>query len=165
MNEQQDSFDSDVLLKLENQLCFPLYATSRMITRLYQPLLEKLGITYPQYIVLLVLWESGIVSVKEIGQKLLLNTNTLTPLLKRMAEMGLVERSRSQMDERIVLVALTDKGRKLKDEALEIPLKLMDSLDYPADRAIELKRTLDDFLLNLRALDPDRSTSGSANEE
>lgn len=140
-------------LKLDQQLCFPLYASSRMITRFYQPLLEELNLTYPQYIVLLVLWEQGIVSVKEVGDKLLLNSNTLTPLLKRMEEMGLIERSRSQMDERIVLVALTAAGEKLKNKAEQVPLKLVESLQYPPEKLQDLKILLDEFLINLRQLE------------
>jgi MarR family transcriptional regulator, organic hydroperoxide resistance regulator len=111
-------------LKLENQLCFPLYAVSHLITRRYQPYLEKLGITYPQYLVLLVLWENDGLSVNEISKKLMLNTNTVTPLLKRMEKTGLLGRSRSEEDERRVMVRLSEKGRKMRDPAAEIPGKL-----------------------------------------
>jgi len=138
-------------LKLENQLCFPLYATSRMITRLYQPLLEKVGLTYPQYIVMLVLWEQGELPVKEIGLKLQLNTNTLTPLLKRMAELCLILRRRSKGDERVVMISLTEKGQSLKQQALAIPNELMASLNYPLEKAVELKALLDEFLESLNA--------------
>jgi len=141
--------DRNEYLKLENQLCFPLYATSRLITRLYQPLLADLGITYPQYIVMLVLWEEDSLSIKEIGERVQLNTNTLTPLLKRMQELNLIIRSRHSKDERVVQVNLTQAGRTLKTKALEIPTQLMTSLDYPAEKAIELKRMLDDFLERL----------------
>lgn len=112
-------------LKLENQLCFPLYALSRLITREYQPYFESIGITYPQYLVFLVLWEteSGM-TVNEISKKLILKTNTVTPLLKHMEQLGFVTRTRSQVDERQVLISLTDKGRDLRIEAAEIPLKL-----------------------------------------
>ena len=91
-------------LKLENQICFPVYAASRLITREYQPLLDKLGITYPQYLVLMVLWENDRLQVNDIAKKLILNTNTITPLLKRMEKQGLIIRKRSEQDERSVLV-------------------------------------------------------------
>lgn len=112
-------------LKLENQLCFPLYALSHLITREYQPYFEKIGITYPQYLVLLVLWgnEKGM-TVNEISKKLILKTNTVTPLLKHMEQLELISRKRSQVDERQVLISLTDKGREMRIVAAEIPLKL-----------------------------------------
>jgi len=115
-------------LKLENQLCFPVYAASRLITREYQPHLDKLGITYPQYLVLMVLWEHSPLSVKEISTRLILNTNTLTPLLKRMMNLGIVTRQRSEEDERKVIVALTEKGERMQHEAEEIPEKLLTGL-------------------------------------
>ena len=115
-------------LKLENQICFPIYAASRLITREYQPLLEEMGLTYPQYLVLLVLWEEDELPVKEIGEKLLLNTNTVTPLLKRMETQGLLLRQRSAEDERRVLVSLTAQGRAMREEAQAIPEKLVAGL-------------------------------------
>jgi len=111
-------------LKLSNQLCFPVYAASRLITREYQPYLDKMGITYPQYLVLMVLWESDGISVNAIAQKLLLNTNTVTPLLKRMEVQGILSRNRSESDERKVIVLLTDKGKAMRIEASTIPEKL-----------------------------------------
>ena len=116
-------------LKLSNQLCFPIYAASRLITREYQPLLDKLGITYPQYLVLMVLWETDNISVNDITKKLILNTNTVTPLLKRMEVQGLISRKRSENDERKVLVTLTDKGKELQKKAAEIPVELLKKLD------------------------------------
>ncbi|MFP4557129.1 MAG: MarR family winged helix-turn-helix transcriptional regulator [Bacteroidales bacterium] len=115
-------------LKLSNQLCFPIYAASRLITREYQPYLDKLGITYPQYIALLVLWENNGITVNDITQKLILNTNTVTPLLKRMEALGLITRERSKNDERKVIVKLTEKGEKLQEQAAEIPHKLAQGL-------------------------------------
>lgn len=112
-------------LKLENQLCFPVYAASRLITREYQPHLDKLGITYPQYLVLMVLWEYGTLTVNEISAKLILNTNTLTPLLKRMMNQGIITRRRSEKDERKVIVELTEKGANMEHEAADIPEKLV----------------------------------------
>ena len=116
-------------LKLENQICFPIYAASRLITREYQPLLDELGLTYPQYLALLVLWEQDGLPVNEIGQKLLLNTNTVTPLLKRMEAQGLVTRRRSADDERRVIVTLTAQGRALQEQAVAIPAKLVAGLE------------------------------------
>lgn len=112
-------------LKLENQLCFPLYALSRLVTREYQPYFDEIGITYPQYLVFMVLWEQDNgMTVNEISRKLILNTNTVTPLLQRMEKQGFVERQRSQTDERKVQVLLTEKGKQLRVKAAEIPLKL-----------------------------------------
>lgn len=115
-------------LKLSNQLCFPVYAASRLITREYQPFLDKLGITYPQYLVLLVLWETDGVPVSDISAKLILNTNTLTPLLKRMEAMDIINRKRSDVDERKVIINLTKKGLEMKENALQIPLELVKGL-------------------------------------
>jgi DNA-binding MarR family transcriptional regulator len=115
-------------LKLENQVCFPVYAASRLITREYQPYLEKLGITYPQYLVLMVLWENDGITVNEISQKLILNTNTITPLLKRMESQSIIRRNRSESDERKVIVELTKKGKQLQAEAAPIPEKIAEGL-------------------------------------
>lgn len=115
-------------LKLSNQICFPIYAASRLITREYQPYLEKLGITYPQYLVLMVLWEEDGITVNDIAGKLILNTNTLTPLLKRMEVMGIITRKRSGSDERKVLINLTEKGKAMREQASDIPSELMKSL-------------------------------------
>lgn len=138
-------------LKLENQLCFPVYAASRLITREYQPLLDKLGITYPQYLVLMILWETDGVNVNDIAKKLILNTNTITPLLKRMEQMGIITRERSSSDERMVIVKLTDKGKEMRIHAASIPKELInrinsDKLDL--NQLIELRNTLN-TLINL----------------
>lgn len=119
--EQSNNYDQ---LKLKNQLCFPVYAASRLITQAYTPHLDLLGISYPQYLVLLVLWESDGLSVNQIAQRLILDTNTVTPLLKRMETMGLVARQRSADDERRVAVVLTAKGKSLKEHAATIPQQL-----------------------------------------
>jgi len=115
-------------LKLENQVCFPLYATSRIITKLYQPYLNELEITYPQYLVLLVLWENDDQNVSDICSCLLLETNTLTPLLKRLEGKGFIQRSRSATDERSVIIHLTEKGKKSKETAASIPMKIFESI-------------------------------------
>ncbi len=115
-------------LKLENQLCFPLYAASRLVIQEYQPHLEKLGITYPQYLVLMILWETDSIAVSEITRRLILNTNTITPVLKRMEAQGIITRQRSDADERKVIVTLTPKGKELQIEAASIPEKLVAGL-------------------------------------
>ncbi len=125
-------------LYLEHQLCFPLYAASRLTTKLYTPYLNELGVTYPQYLVLLVLWEHGEQRVREIGKKLLLETNTLTPLLKRLEQMGLVVRERSVTDERSVVVRLTKQGKQLQKTAATIPQKMMEELADGAMGAEEI---------------------------
>src|SRR5690554_1451847 len=112
--------EEDQLL-LENQVCFPIYSVSRLITKAYQPHLDKMGITYPQYLVLMVLWEKDKLPVNSISEQLMLNTNTLSPLLKRMEKMELLERRRSPQDERSVIVELTKKGLELKNMAKPIP--------------------------------------------
>ena len=119
-------------LKLENQLCFPIYAASNLITRAYQPLLDRLGVTYPQYLVLLVLWDTNQQAVNEIARRLLLNTNTITPLLKRMEAQGLITRRRSPQDERKVIVQLTEQGTALEQEAASIPQDLLSRLHSDA---------------------------------
>lgn len=135
----------DDQLQLSNQICFPLYSVSRLITKAYKPFLDELGITYPQYLVLLVLWESDGLSVNQISEKLLLQTNTLSPLLKRMEKMELLERSRSIKDERSVLIRLSANGKNLKTKALPIPEKLFSELTSdkinPEDM-LKLKNTL-----------------------
>ena len=150
-------------LKLNNQLCFPLYAASRLITRAYQPQLDKLGITYPQYLVLMVLWETDGITVNEIAQKLILNTNTLTPLLKRMETQGIVRRQRSRQDERKVLISLTDQGRDMRVQAAAVPLELIKELEHsPLSLAelIDMKDKLHrliDFMNGASSSDPGRA--------
>ncbi len=139
-------------LKLENQLCFPVYAVSRLFTREYQPYLDKLNITYPQYLALMILWEEDGIGVNEIAKKLILNTNTVTPLLKRMELQGLLERQRSSKDERKVIVKLTKKGKDLKEQALEIPKSLTQKLlDSPLsiENLIDLKKNLEAIIQHL----------------
>lgn len=143
-------------LKLSNQLCFPVYAASRLITREYQPYLDKMGITYPQYLVLMVLWESDGISVNEIAQKLLLNTNTVTPLLKRMEVQGIISRNRSESDERKVIVNLTQKGNDMREEASIIPEKLMESLNNETmklEDLIDLRNKLNTLITFLMGKD------------
>ncbi|MBK0404774.1 MarR family transcriptional regulator [Adhaeribacter sp. BT258] len=121
-------------LYLENQLCFPLYAASRLTTKIYTPLLKEFDLTYPQYLVLLVLWQHGNQTVNEICHRLLLESNTVTPLLKRLEEKKLLQRKRSDKDERVVQISLTKEGEALKQHALSIPDKLINAF---ADETID----------------------------
>jgi len=135
----------DEQLKLNNQICFPIYSVSRLITKAYKPFLEEMGLTYPQYLVLLVLWENDNISMNTIGEKLLLNTNTLSPLVKRMEKMELLRRKRSEKDERSVFIQLTEKGKELKNKAVLIPEKLLNTLlteDVSLTEIMLLKDTL-----------------------
>lgn len=132
-------------LYLENQICFPLYAASRLTTKAYAPWLKSLNITYPQYLVLLVLWKEKEKTVNELGQVLLLESNTLTPLLKRLEQKELIRRQRSTIDERRVLISLTEKGEALKLEACSIPEKIQSSFNSEAFSEQEIdsfKKTL-----------------------
>ncbi|MDU5107862.1 MULTISPECIES: MarR family transcriptional regulator [unclassified Clostridium] len=136
-------------LKLDNQLCFSLYALSREIIKLYKPLLDELNLTYTQYIVMLVLWEEDKASVKHIGNRLHLDSGTLTPLLKKLEAMGLVKRYRDQSDDRVVIAELTEKGSSLKEKAKNIPNKVLCNIKLPVEKAVELKNSLDELLDNL----------------
>jgi len=129
-------------LKLENQLCFPLYALSRQITTLYRPHLEKLGLTYPQYLVMMVLWEHSSVTVKLLGELLCLDSGTLTPLLKRMEAAGLLARKRSAGDERMVDVTITRKGEDMEAEAGSIPPNIKIGLDMTDEQIAKLRDQL-----------------------
>ena len=113
-------------LRLDNQLCFALYSASLATTKLYKPLLESLGLTYPQYLVMLVLWETDGLSVSDLGGRLFLDSGTLTPLLKRMEQAGLIQRKRSSADERRVQVCMTPHGSQLKDMAASVPACLVE---------------------------------------
>jgi DNA-binding MarR family transcriptional regulator len=139
-------------LKLSNQICFPVYAASRLIIREYQPYLDKLGITYPQYLVLLVLWETNGVTVNEIARRLILNTNTITPLLKRMETDGIISRKQSESDERKIIVKLAVKGKVMMRKASKIPDKLVKDLvnkGITVDELVELRNMLNPFLDSL----------------
>lgn len=143
-------------LRLANQLCFPVYAASRLITREYQPFLDKLGITYPQYLVLMILWEEDGMPVNDIAKKLILNTNTITPLLKRMEQQGIIRRKRSRQDERKVIVQLTEKGREMQEEASLIPQQLASRLvegELKIDDLVRLKESLDSMIRSLSKQD------------
>ena len=115
-------------LKLDNQLCFRLYTASRLVTQAYRPLLEKLNITYPQYLVMMILWEKDNVCISAITDRLMLETNTVTPLLKRMEEQGLIQRLPNKNDARQKIISLTEKGKELQEQAVEVPACLVNSL-------------------------------------
>lgn len=138
------------VLRLDDQLCFALYAASRAMTGAYQPLLEELGITYPQYLVLLTLWEEDGARVSRIGERLHLDSATLTPLLKRLEARGLVERRRSSEDERVVEVFLTAEGKRLRQKAQEIPLALLCKMKLPLADLARLRTTLQELTRTLR---------------
>ena len=125
-------------LKLENQLCFPLYAAARAVVGKYGPLLKDLGLTYTQYIVMMVLWENDGVSVRSLGEKLHLDSGTLTPLLKKLENIGYVTRKRSEEDERVVLVSLTETGRGLKEKAAEVPGEVASCVPLTPEEAAAL---------------------------
>jgi DNA-binding MarR family transcriptional regulator len=137
------------LLKLENQLCFSVYATSRSITKIYRPFLDELGLTYPQYLVMLLLWEHGTVTLKDLGNKLYLDSGTLTPLLKRLESLTLIKRQRSTEDERLLCVTLTEKGIALKEQASRIPECVLKSMNAEFSDLLILKKELDSLLTKL----------------
>lgn len=141
---------SNPMLLLENQLCFPLYAASRMLTKAYQPLLQELGLTYPQYLVLLLLWEHQELTVKEIGEHLLLDSGTLTPLLKRMEQRQWLSRRRAAHDERSVIIELLPDGKALHGPACQIPEQMLTRLGMPAEEFLALRSQLNNLLIRLQ---------------
>lgn len=136
-------------LKLDNQICFSLYAVSREIIKLYKPLLDEFNLTYTQYIVMLVLWEERKATVKHLGNRLHLDSGTLTPLLKKLEGMELIKRYRAEKDDRVVIAELTEKGSNLQEKAKDVPSKMMCNINISKEKAIELKRSLDELLKNL----------------
>ena len=141
-------YDYHEAMKLDHQLCFPLYASARNVTGLYTPLLKPLGLTYTQYIVFLVLWEKDGVSVTDIGKKLMLDNGTLSPLLKKMEQAGYIERRRSREDDRVVEITLTDEGRALQEKAKDVPLKVAGCVKLPPEKAFQLYSLLYELLEN-----------------
>jgi len=132
---KQSKYDA---LKLENQLCFPLYACSREIVKRYKPFLDEIGLTYTQYIAMMVMWERKSVNVKELGECLYLDSGTLTPLLKKLESKGFVTRMRSDKDERNLVVAITEDGEKLKDKAIEIPFQIAGCTNLTPEEGMQL---------------------------
>lgn len=133
-------------MKLENQLCFPLYAAARTITGLYTPYLKKLNLTYTQYIVMLVLWENDGITVGEICKKLMLDSGTLSPLLKKMSNLGYLEKQHSKDDEREVLIYLTEQGRALQEQAKDIPMQIGNCVKLDYEKAKQLYSLLYELL-------------------
>ncbi len=129
-------------LKLENQLCFPLYAASKEVVSKYTPLLHEIGLTYTQYIAMMVLWDKKQITAKELGEILFLDSGTITPVLKRLEQQGLVTRKRSKEDERILVITLTQEGEALKDDAKDIPAKIGSCINLENDEALMLYRLL-----------------------
>ena len=134
------------VLKLENQLCFPLYACSREIIKQYKPYLDEIDLTYTQYIAMMVLWEKKSLTVKEMGERLFLDSGTLTPMLKKMEAKGLLTRTRSTEDERNLIIAITDKGETLKEQAVSIPTKMAKCANLESEDAEALYRVLNKIL-------------------
>ena len=137
-------------MKLDNQLCFSLYAASREVIKTYKPLLDKYGLTYTQYIAMLVVWEYEKITVKEMGQKLHLDSGTLTPVLKKLLSMELIDKYRDKDDDRVVIVEVTEKGRKMKDEIIEVPEKMYCKFGKNIEDVVELKRLLDNLLATFK---------------
>ena len=133
-------------LKLENQLCFPLYACSREVVKRYTPYLDKLGLTYTQYVTMMVMWEHKSLTVKSAGDLLHLDSGTLTPLFKKLEEKGLVTRTRSKEDERNLIVSLTEAGEALREQARDIPAQLTKCIDMDAEKSAQLYQLLYELL-------------------
>ncbi|MBQ6815395.1 MAG: MarR family transcriptional regulator [Lachnospiraceae bacterium] len=136
MNKKYDA------LKLNNQLCFPLYVCSKEIVRMYKPFLDEIDLTYTQYITMMVFWEHKEMNVKELGKLLFLDSGTLTPVLKKLEQKGYITRKRAESDERVLNVAITAEGEKLKEKAVEIPAKLGSCIRLEDNEAMELYRIL-----------------------
>ncbi len=145
----------ETLLQLDKQLCFALYSTSLAMTKLYKPVLSKLGLTYPQYLVMLALWELDGVTVSALGERLALDSGTLTPLLKRLESAGLVIRIRDSADERRVLVSLTDAGRRLRQPALNVPQQMLCATQCTLEEIQALTQRLQSLRATLEARLPD----------
>ncbi|MDG5472455.1 MarR family transcriptional regulator [Jeotgalibacillus sp. ET6] len=136
-------------LSLSNQLCFPFYAISKEISKRYRPLLAPLNLTYPQYLVMLVLWEQDFIPLKSIGERLQLDSGTLTPLINKLIEMGYVKKTRNPEDERQLVITLTEKGGAVKEDAQEIPAKINEVLGLDEEEFIRYRRLLDELACRL----------------
>ena len=141
-----DKYDS---LKLGNQLCFPLYAAAKEITRKYKPFLDELDLTYTQYICMMVMWEHKSLNVKKLGEYIYLDSGTLTPLLKKLEEKGYIERNKNLKDERNLTISITDKGLKLRDKALSVPQSIGSCIQLSPEEATLLYKVLYKILNNL----------------
>ena len=136
-------------LKLENQLCFPLYACSKEIVRRYKTYLNRLDLTYTQYIVMMVMWEEKELNVKELGDKLFLDSGTLTPVLKKLEAKGYVTRERSKIDERTLIVTLTGSGKELREKAVDIPVGMRGCLKLSDEEMVQLRTMLNKILSDM----------------
>ena len=136
-------------LKLENQLCFPLYACSKEIVRRYKTYLDRLDLTYTQYIVMMVMWEEKELNVKELGDKLFLDSGTLTPVLKKLEAKGYVTRERSKIDERTLIVTLTESGKELREKAVDIPVGMRGCLKLSDEEMVHLRTMLNKILSDM----------------
>ncbi len=157
-----DGSTPDDFLRLDVQLCFALYTASNLVTRLYRPLLEPLGITYSQYLAMIALWEEAPQSVGGLGRRLNLDSGTLTPLFKRLEKLGLVSRERDPKDERRVLVGLTDAGQAMRARASHIPLTVLSQLPLPVEEVLALRGTLERLNAGLMAAAEDEALSAKA---
>ena len=135
----EEKYDS---LKIQNQLCFPLYACSKEIIKRYKSMLDKLDLTYTQYIVMMVMWEQKEINVKKLGECLFLDSGTLTPLLKKLENKGYISRKRSTDDERNLIISITDKGMKLRLKAKDVPMEMGKCINLSKDEAMQLYKTL-----------------------
>lgn len=135
----EEKYDS---LKIQNQLCFPLYACSKEIIKRYKPMLDKLDLTYTQYIVMMVMWEQKEINVKKLGECLFLDSGTLTPLLKKLENKGYISRKRSTDDERNLIISITDKGMNLRLKAKDVPIEMGKCINLSKDEAMQLYKTL-----------------------
>ena len=133
-------------LKLENQLCFPMYACAKEIVHRYTPLLEPFGLTYTQYIAMMVLWEHKTITVKNLGKALFLDSGTLTPMLKKMEQCGWLCRARSKEDERMVIISITRKGEELHDKVAEVPIKMASCVKLENEDAMQLYALLNKMM-------------------
>ena len=140
---------ADGLLRLDNQVCFALYSAANAMVRAYRPMLKALDLTYPQYLTMLVFWQGDQISVKTLGKQLHLDSGTLTPLLKRLENKGLIRRERSEKDERIRVLCLTDAGKALKQQAREVPVSMLCQAGMPKQELLAMKASCETLLNNL----------------
>ena len=145
-----EKYDS---LKLKNQLCFPLYACSKEIIRNYKPFLDRIDLTYTQYIVMMVLWESKVINVKDLGEQLYLDSGTLTPLLKKLESKGYISRNRSDKDERNLMIRVTEKGMNLREDALSVPQEVSKCVKLTEEEASLLYKILYKMIGNMEGED------------
>ena len=136
-------------LKLKNQLCFPLYVCSKEIIKRYKPFLDEIDLTYTQYITMMALWENNNINVKDLGEKLYLDSGTLTPLLKKLEVKGYIKRNRAKKDERNLIISITEEGLRLKEKANKIPLKMGNCIKLKEKDAKDLYRILNELLFNM----------------